>query len=114
MKPPDWQQQTICRRDGFKIVLSFEYEDEDSKKHFIDFCGLSEEEYKPIANYYWFCAKVTAFKGKIECASVYLGGNAYKTLMDALGTNPEETGLSGYMPQLIDELIEEAHTNLDD
>ena len=114
MKTPNWQEQTICKRDGFKIVLSFEDEDQDPKKHFIDFCGWSEDDYKPIANYYWFCAKVTAFKGKIECSSAYLGCNAYKNLKDVLGANPEESGLSGYMPQLIDEAIEQAHINLDE
>lgn len=114
MKIPDWQERTICKRDWFKIVLSFEAEDEDPKTHFIASCGWSEDEYKPIANYYWFCAKITAYKGVIECGSAYLGGNAYKTLGEVLGTNPEETGLSGYMPQLIDEAIEAAHINLDE
>ena len=114
MKTPNWQEQTICKRDGFTIKLSFEEEHEDAREHFIGFCGWSEEEYKPITSYYWFCAKVTAYKGTIECGSAYLGGNAYKSLRDALGTNPEENGLGGYMPQLIDEAIEEAHINLDE
>jgi hypothetical protein len=59
-------------------------------------------------------AKVTAYKGVIECGSAYLGGNAHKTLREVLGSNTEEDGLGGYMPQLIEEAIEEAHTNLDD
>lgn len=114
MRTPNWQDQTICKRDGFKIILSFKDEYQDAKTHFINECGWPDEDYKPIANYYWFCAKVTAYKGIIECGSAYLGGNAYKNLKDALGTNPEENGLGGYMPQLIDEAIEQAHINLDE
>lgn len=114
MKNPDWQEQTICKRGGFTIKLSFEEEHQDAKTHFISECGGSEAEYKSISSYYWFCAKVTAYKGVIECGSAYMGGNAYKSLRDALGTNPEENGLGGYMPQLIDEAIEQAHINLDE
>jgi len=114
MKTPDWKEQTICKRDGFTIKLSFEEEHQDAKTHFISECGWSEAEYKPIAPYYWFCAKVTAYKGVIECGSAYMGGNAYKNLKQVLGYNPELNGLSGYMPQLIDDAIEEAHKNLDE
>jgi hypothetical protein len=113
MNTPNWQEQTICKRDGFTIKLSFEEEHEDAKSHFIDFCEWAEEDYKPISKYYWFIAKVTAYKGVIECGSAYLGGNAYKNLKQVLGNNPEEDGLGGYMPQLIEEAIERAHSNLD-
>lgn len=115
MKTPNWKEQTICKRDGFTIKLSFEEEEhEDAKSHFLGFCGWSEEDYKPIANYYWFTAKITAYKGAIECGSAYIGGNAYKNLKQVLGDNLELNGLSGYMPQLIDEAIEDAHRNLDE
>lgn len=114
MKIPNWQEQTICKREGFTLKLSFLEEDMNSHYYFITECGWSKEDYKTIAAYYWFTAKVTAYKGVIECGSAYIGGNAYKNLKEVLSDNPEENGLCGYIPQLIDEAIEDAHTNLDE
>lgn len=114
MKTPYWLVQTICTQEGFTLKLSFEKEDMDPRDHFLNVCGWSKEQYSEVKNLYWFTAKVTAYKGKIECGSAYLGGNAYKTLKEVLGDNPQETGLSGYMPQLIEEAIDDAKENLDD
>jgi hypothetical protein len=115
MKTPDWQEQTICKRDGFNIKLSFLAEDVSPRYHYTVECGWSEDDFEDLdTNFYWFTAKVTAYKGSIECGSTCLGGNAYKNLKEALGTNPEENGLGGYMPQLIAEAIENALTNLNE
>ncbi len=86
----------------------------DPEEHFLNVCGWSKDQYYEIRNLFWFTAKVTAYMGKIECGSAYLGGNAYKTLKEVLGDNPQETGLSGYMSQLIEEAIDDAKANLDD
>ena len=114
MKTPYWIDQTICTQEGFIIKLLFEKEDIDPKEHFLNVCGWSKEQYLGVKNLYWFTAKVTAYIGRLECGVAYLGGNAYETLEEVLGDNPQETGLSGYMPQLIEEAIDDAKANLED
>lgn len=114
MKTPNWQPVQIAKIDGFRIVLSFQKELINPKTYFINECGWSQDELKSIKDCYWFCAKVTAFKGKIECGSSYLGANTYNTLKDVLGDCPEKDALSGYIEQMIDECIEDAHRNLDE
>ena len=108
MKTPDWQPVQLPEKDGFKLVLSFEEEDLPAYYHFVGECGWSDEDYQSIKNYYWFCAKVTAFKGKIECGASYLGTCCYKSKKDIIGTN-----LGGYLPQMINDAIEEAKENLE-
>ena len=113
MKTPNWKPQTICTQDGYTIVLSFEAEDTDARTHFTGEypnCGWTEEQYEPIKNFYWFVAKVTAFKGSIEAGSAYLGGNAYSCLKEVL--KGEGGLLGGYFPQLMKEAIEEANKAL--
>lgn len=112
MKSPTWKTQTIASDNQFSYVLSFEEEDSSAKDHFINFCGWSNEEYSEIKDFYWFTAKITAFKGDEPLADTYLGGNCYKSLKDVLGDGEQESILGGYAPQMIEEVKEEAEIML--
>jgi len=108
-----WQDQTICNKDGFKIVLSFEDEIQTMRDHFINDCGWSVEQVKELKGYKFFTAKVTAYKGKIECGIAYLGACCHKDLKDVMQGGNIENMLGGYMPQMIDEAIQDARQNLE-
>lgn len=112
MKTPDWKPQNIGIIDGFKIVLDFEKEHMCPKSHFVNECGWSDDEYNEIKNYYWFSAKVITYKGVIECGSAYLGGCCHKNLKCVMGDKKLENILGGYLPQLIEEAIDEAKASL--
>lgn len=116
MKTPVWQDQILATVDGFKMVLSFESEDHiDPRNHFINECEWTPEQYLEVKNFYWFTAKITAFKGSIACGSAYLGANCYKNLKGVMshGGNGEiSCVLGGYAPQMIDEALEDAKRNL--
>lgn len=106
MKTPDWKDETITTSNGFLITLRFEDEHMNAKDHFCNECGWEIDEYKKIADYYWFSVNVIATKDGYTVGSAYLGGNCYKNKKEVLGTSIE-TCLAGYMPQLIDEAIED-------
>lgn len=108
MKTPNWQPVQLTQKDGFKLVLSFEEEYSCGYDHFVNECDWSKEDYESIKNFYWFCAKVTAFKGKIECGTKYLGACCHKSKKDVI-----ETDLGGYLPQMIEQAIDEAKQNLE-
>lgn len=112
MKTPNWKDETICVRDGFTVVLSFSEEIECPKRHFIDCCGWTEDDYRSIRDFYWFNAEIQAFKGRTLCATSYLGANAYRNKKEVMANGHIEDMLSGYMPQEIEEVIEEAHAEL--
>lgn len=117
MKTPTFQDQNLGTFEGFKVVLSFEEEHLNAKDHFMGECGWSKEEYSSIKNYYWFTAKVTAYKGSIECGSAYLGACCHenlKSIMNPLGCKSLGHVLGGYAPQMIEEAIEEAKAALQD
>ena len=114
MKTPSWKNQNLGTDRGFKIELRFHEEDRSMKDHFINECGWSQDQYNDIKNYYWFVAEVVAYKGSIECGSSYLGGNCYKNLKDVMQDKKPENVLGGYLPQMIEEAIEEAIENLKD
>jgi hypothetical protein len=108
MKTPNWKPITVLKDEQFSYVLSFIEEDSNPKKHFINECDWTEKSYKQVSNYYWFIAEITAFKGKVEICSAYLGGNCYKKLADVLGDRTIEQLLGGYGPQMIEEVKTEA------
>lgn len=112
MKTPSWKNQNLGIYNGFRIELHFHAEDQCMRDHFINMCEWSEDEYKPIKNFYWFVAEVVAFKGSINCGSAFLGGNCYKNLKDVMQDGKPENVLGGYLPQMIEEAIEEAIENL--
>ncbi len=123
MKTPEWQPVDLGSVEGFRFVLSFEPEDISMEDHFINQCGWSVNDYKTIKNYYWFCAKVIAYKGKVACGDSYLGGNCYKNKKDVFGDfkltsaapfwDNVSTLLSGYGVQMIQDAIIEANENLE-
>ena len=108
MKTPTWKDQPITTIDGFKLILSFEPDNDiDPRHHFTTECGWTTAEYNTIKDYYFFTAKVTAYKGSIECGSAYLGACCYKNLKDVMHTNIENV-LGGYAPQMCEEAVTEA------
>lgn len=112
MKTPQFNDQLIYKDSEFSYMLSFEEEYLNSREHFIEDCGWTLEEYKNVIGQYWFVAKVTAFKGSIECGSAYLGGCCYKNLKEIMQDGTPDKILSGYAPQMIEEAKEEALRNL--
>ena len=114
MKTPSWKNQNLGYHKGFNLELRFAEEDWSMKDHFINGCGWSQDQYDDIKNYYWFVAEVVAYIGSIECGSSYLGGNCYKNLKDVMQDKNPENVLSGYLPQMIEEAIEEAIKKLQD
>ena len=114
MSFPYWQDQKICNKDGFKIVLSFEEDDRTMIDHFKNDCEWDNDQLKSLKGFKFFSAKVTAYKGVIECGSSYLGACCHKNLKDVLQDGNVENMLGGYMPQMIEEAIEEAIENLND
>jgi hypothetical protein len=106
MRTPNWKEVKLKSSVGFDITLSFQEEDSDARHEFIDGCGWTSEEYATIKNHYWFCVKVAASVGGVEFGTSYLGGNAYTSLKEVI-----DTELGGYLPQLIDEAVDEAKSN---
>lgn len=113
MRTPTWKDQTLGKVNGFKIVLSFEPEqDINPCEHFIEECGWTEEEYKEISRFYHFTACITAYMGEVECGTAYLGACCYKNLKSVMDNGEHENILSGYAPQMIEEAVEEAKRRL--
>ena len=109
MKTPDWKTVELPAREGFQVSLEFYPEDHLSpREHFISECGWSDEEYKPISNFYWFSACVSVCKAGVELGTNHLGGCCHKNKADAM----EGEGLSGYLPQMIDEAMCDARPAL--
>jgi hypothetical protein len=112
MKRPTWRTKYIGERDGFFIELSFEEETMCPVHHFQKECGWTADFYEKIKNYYWFSVKVTAYRGTVECGHAYMGANCYETLGDVMGSGGDAGVLSGYLPQLIEEAVDDANANL--
>lgn len=62
-------------------VVCFDSEEEYAgmRYHFIKECGWSESEYRKIADFDWFCAKVSLWRHGKELAAEYLGACCYET-----------------------------------
>ena len=112
MSFPNWQDQKICVQDGFNIILSFEEDDQTMLDHFKNDCEWDKEQLDSLKGFKFFTAKITAFKGVIECGSSYLGACCHKNLKDVLQGGKYPYMLGGYMPQLVDEAVDEANENL--
>lgn len=111
MRTPTWNSETIHKDDKFSYILSFEEEYINAKDLFINECDWSVESYKTIKDYYWFSAKITAFMGKVEIHSVYLGCNCYKNKAQVMGDGGKDALddiLGGCAPQMVEECREEA------
>lgn len=114
MSFPNWQDQKICKKDGFNIVMSFEKDDITMIDHFKDNCGWSENQLRALKGFKFFSARVTAFKGSIECGYSYLGACCHRNLKEVLSGGNVDEMLGGYMPQMIEEAIEDAKKNLEE
>ena len=112
MKTPTWQPQLLTTLDGVDFTLHFENEDMNPRTHFIQDCGMSQNDYDEIKAYYWFLARIEANKGGKVLAVSYLGGNCYKSLKEVMGGGELGNILDGYAPQLIEECQEEAEVTL--
>ena len=108
MRTPEWESVKLGRIKGFNLFLSFEQDHQDPEDHFKSVCGWDDEQYKEIKNYFFFTAKVEAYKGKILASEVYLGACCHQSKKDVLASE-----LGGYLPQMIDEAIQDAIHNLE-
>lgn len=64
----------------YTVCFDAEEEDISAKKHFIEECGWTAQEFKKIRNYKFFSAKVSIFKDGEDLASDYLGCCSYRTV----------------------------------
>jgi len=108
MKTPEWQSVKLDKSKGFNILLTFEPDPIDPEDHFRNDCGWTDEEYEEIQNFYFFTAKVEAYKGQVLAGESYLRACCYKDKEGAL-----KGKLSGYLPQIIDEAVQDAFDNLE-
>lgn len=97
---------------GFEIRYALHPEEDFSmERHFMDECGYTQKQFDKIRNYEWFRIELKAsILGDSEVlGQAHLGlccakdGHAYVTKQDA----------GGYLPQMLDEAVEEAlkHTH---
>ena len=107
MRTPTWKPLKLNSVGPFELEVEFLPEDTDPKSDFIGNCGWTEEEYKRIRNFYWFCAKVTASLDGRELGSSYLGLCCHPNKQSVL-----KSYLGGYLPQMIREATEEATEEL--
>lgn len=115
MRTPTWKPQVLTTIEGVTYTLHFEEEFMDARRHFVEDCGWSAEEYNAIKKGYWFTAKIEATKGDEVLSDSYLGGNCYKSLKDVMAYEGDTTlgsVLSGYAPQMVEECKEGAHIAL--
>jgi hypothetical protein len=112
MRKPTWKPIVILKDTQFTYLLSFIEDDQDPKHHFINECEWSQQDYDEIKNFYWFTAQLTAFKGKVEVCSTYMGGNCYNTKSDVLGDKTLAQLLGGYGPQMVETVKAEANALL--
>ena len=114
MLAPDWQEQVLLTtKDGIKMILSFEEEYYlNPETHFKRECGFSDAQYEEIEDFYWFCAKITAYRAGLELGNAYLGACCYKDLQEVLGNGGIGSVLSGYGPQMVEEALEEARSTI--
>lgn len=96
--------------DNLNLIICFEAQPEDISMHhhFIKECGWTEDQYAEIEDFAWFSAKISAWQNGKELGSAYLGACCYKTEEEFI-----EIDGSGYMPQMIEEAVEEAKAHPD-
>ena len=91
-------------QDGYEITIEFlPGEDVDMKHHFMNECGMSRHHFNKIRDFVWFTTKVTAWKDGIALGDNYLGCCCHESYEEAV-----QTEIGGYLPQMIDEAIQEA------
>lgn len=93
----------LFEQEGFIICFEALPEVDMTMHHlFIYECDWSEEEYLEIADYAWFCAKVSAWKDGIEVATDYLGACSYKTIKEFYTTYKDD-----YFADMVSTVIKE-------
>lgn len=97
----------LFEKDGFIICFDTLPEDISMHDHFVKDCGWTEEEFRKIRNYQWFIVEISAWQDSHQLGKSYLGGCCYKSIDDCI---KEE--ISGYLPQMVEEAIEDARANL--
>jgi hypothetical protein len=63
---------------NYVVCFEAEPEYESMRSHFIKFCGWTASQFRPIAKFAWFCARVSIWKDGKELAHDYLGACCYK------------------------------------
>ena len=93
----------LFEKDGFIICFEALPEGINMRQHFIKECGWSEKEYRSMARKdpAWFCAEISAWLNGEKLGTSYLGCCCYDSMQDFWQS-------SGYLPQMVDEAIEEA------
>lgn len=76
------QTLPLFETEGFIICFEELEEDRLARHHFIKECGWSDLDYRKIARFDWFTAKVTAWKSGKELGTEYLGCCSYKKTKD--------------------------------
>lgn len=93
----------ILEKDGFIICFEAIREDMSSRQHFVNECGWTQQEFEKVRNFYFFSARVTAWKDGKELGAAYLGACSYRRLSDFYTKYKND-----YCMDLANEAIDEA------
>lgn len=107
LKPSAKELQFPLIHKGFEIRYAIHPEEHISmEKHFIEECGFSKKEFDRFKNHEWFRIELIAsIPGDAEVlGQAHLGACCAKNAHRYV--TKEEAG--GYLPQLLDEAVEEA------
>ena len=93
----------LFEKEGLLICFEALPEDISAKDHFMKECGWTYAQFKPIAEFDWFCAKVSAWKDGEEVGTSYLGCCSYKYASDFYTKHKDE-----YFADMVKDAIDEA------
>ena len=101
----------VTNFDGFDIYFEAEKEFIPMRKHFVEECGWSKDEYASLVSDKpkWFSAHVVAKKGDIELGEAYLGCCCYNSHEEFYARYAD-----GYFKDMMKEAVEEAKARLPD
>jgi hypothetical protein len=93
----------IATKGDYIITFEAEPEHIGMRHHFIKECAWSEKDYRKLRDSRpaWFCAKIAVWYDGQEIGTSYLGCCCYDT-------EEQFWRSSDYIPQMIDEAVEEA------
>lgn len=93
----------LFEQDGFIICFEAQEEDVSARFHFIHECGWTEDQFAEIADFPFFCAKVSAWRDGREWDAAYLGCCSYRTEAEFYTTYKDE-----YFARMVKEVLAEA------
>jgi hypothetical protein len=99
----------VTKHEGYDIYFQAEKEFVPMKKHFMEECDFSKEDYASLvaSKSKWFCARVVAMVDGTELGETFLGCCSYKTHKEFYTTH-----FNGYFKDMMEEAVNEANDRL--